>query len=238
VAQLDIYNGEGTAVGKVELNADVFEVEPYEPHLHMAVVKQLANKRCGCASTKTRGEVRGGGKKPWKQKGTGRARHGSRRSPIWKGGGITFGPKPRDYSKKMNKKMRSLVLREALSAKLAENQMMVVESFDFETPNTKDFVGLMNNLKLSGKSLFVIKVADKPEEPIAFAENEDVKEYEKAMEEYNKSLDAFNKVCKSGRNIEGVRVVRPEGINVYDLLAYDNVIFDKAALEHVEEVLS
>lgn len=237
MAQLDIYNEAGQTVGQIELSPDVFGVEASEEHLHLAVVRQLANKRTGCASTKTRGEVRGGGRKPWKQKGTGRARHGSRRSPIWKGGGITFGPKPRDYSIGMNRQMRRLVLREALSAKVDEAKFSVVDSFNMNF-KTKDFVGMMNNLKLSGKSLFVIRVADKPEEPMADASAEETAAYEQAVSEYFASLDSFNKACSSGRNIEGVKVIRPEGISVYDLLYFDNVVFDKAAVEYIEEVLA
>lgn len=237
MAQLDIYNEKGQTVGQIELSPDVFEVEADETHLHEAVIRQLANRRTGCASTKTRGEVRGGGKKPWKQKGTGRARHGSRRSPIWKGGGITFGPKPRDYSIDMNRKMRRLVLREALSSKVESERFSVVDSFNMNY-KTKDFVGMMKNLKLSGKSLFVIRVADKPEEPMADANKAEVEAYEKAMENYIASLDSFNKACSSGRNIEGVKVVRPEGVSVYDILYFDNVVFDKAAVEYIEEVLS
>ncbi len=232
--KLNIYNKAGQVVGEMEPNLDVFGYEASETLLHFAVLKHLANRRLGCASTKTRGEVRGGGRKPWKQKGTGRARHGSRRSPIWKGGGITFGPKPRDYSISMPKKRRRLALKHALSAKLEAERMFVVDSLNMEEISTKKFLGMMKDLKLTGRSLFVMQVAEKPQIIDYFEEDS----YEKVTEEYLKSLEAFNKVRKSGRNIEGVKIVQNQSVSVYDLLYYDNVVFDKAAVEYIEEVLS
>ena len=205
--QLDMYDKTGNTVGKIELKPEIFELPVMESHLHLAVVRQLANKRAGTSSTKTRGEVRGGGKKPWKQKGTGRARHGSSRSPIWKGGGITFGPRPRDFGKDMNRKMRRLALKEALSSKVSESLFTVVDSIVMDTISTKAFVEIMDNLKVAGKTLFVLKSSDET-------------------------------VRKSGRNIKDVKVVRPDGVNVYDLVYFENVVFDKEAVAQLEEVLA
>ena len=157
MAQLDIYNGEGTAVGKVELNADVFEVEPDETHLHFAVIKQLANKRCGCASTKTRGEVRGGGKKPWKQKGTGRARQGSTRAPHWYHGAWAFGNQTRNYEVKQNKKERALALKSALAYKAKDKELVIVDSFVIDSNKTKDAKAILSNFDIKRNALIVVK---------------------------------------------------------------------------------
>lgn len=135
-----VYDIAGKQAGEIELNESVFGVEVNEALLHQAVVMQLASQRLGTHSTKTRGLVRGGGRKPWKQKGTGRARAGSTRSPIWVGGGVTFGPQPRSYAFKMPRKQRRLALKSALSAKLTEGELVVVDSVNFEQPKTKNVV--------------------------------------------------------------------------------------------------
>ena len=142
------YNIEGKEVGSIELNDAVFGVEVNEHLVHMAVVNQLANNRQGTQSAKTRSEVSGGGRKPWRQKGTGHARQGSTRAPQWTGGGIVFAPKPRDYSFKMNKKEKRIALLSALSSKVAESKIVVLDEFKLDEIKTKKFVEVMNNLKV------------------------------------------------------------------------------------------
>jgi len=154
VAQL--YTADGTAKGEVDLNPDIFGIEPNADVMHQVVTAQLAAKRAGTHSTKTRAEVRGGGRKPWAQKGLGRARHGSIRSPQWVGGGVAHGPKPRDYSQRTPKKMKRLALRSALSDRAASGQIKVVETFDvWETPRTKNAVALLDAMGVTGKVLLI-----------------------------------------------------------------------------------
>lgn len=149
------YNQSGVKVGEIQLNDAVFGVEVNEAVMHQAVVRQLSNERLGTHATKTRGMVRGGGRKPWKQKGTGRARAGSSRSPIWRGGGIVFGVTPRSYGFKMNKKERVLALKSALTHKLADKELVVVDNINLDSLKTKEIKNIMNTLKLDGKTLFV-----------------------------------------------------------------------------------
>ena len=148
MANVSVYNIEGKEVGSIELNDAVFGVEVNEHLVHMAVVNQLANNRQGPQSAKTRSEVSGGGRKPWRQKGTGHARQGSTRAPQWTGGGIVFAPKPRDYSFKMNKKEKRIALLSALSSKVAESKIVVLDEFKLDEIKTKKFVEVMNNLKV------------------------------------------------------------------------------------------
>ena len=148
MANVSVYNIEGKEVGSIELNDAVFGVEVNEHLVHMAVVNQLANNRQGTQGAKTRSEVSGGGRKPWRQKGTGHARQGSTRAPQWTGGGIVFAPKPRDYSFKMNKKEKRIALLSALSSKVAESKIVVVDEFKLDEIKTKKFVEVMNNLKV------------------------------------------------------------------------------------------
>jgi len=155
--EIDLYNMEGKKTGTLELSEDVFNASINEAVMHQALVRQLANMRRGTHSTKTRAEVSGGGRKPWRQKGTGRSRHGSIRSPLWRGGGITFGPKPRDYTQKMPRKMRRLALKGALTTKVKDGKMIALESISFEEPKTKKFIGMMRDLKLPENALFVIE---------------------------------------------------------------------------------
>lgn len=153
---VDVYNMKGKVVGQMELDDAVFGT-PINTHvLHLAVMKQLAGQRLGTHDTKTRAEVRGGGKKPWKQKGTGRARSGTRRSPIWVGGGIAFGPTPRKYSFDLPRKVRRLALRCALSAKAQSGEILVLEALEFTEPKTRLMVDTLHNLKVSGKTLVVL----------------------------------------------------------------------------------
>ena len=148
MANVSVYNIEGKEVGSIELNDAVFGVEVNEHLVHMAVVNQLANNRQGTQSAKTRSEVSGGGRKPWRQKGTGHARQGSTRAPQWTGGGIVFAPKPRDYSFKMNKKEKRIALLSALSSKVTESKIVVLDEFKLDEIKTKKFVEVMNNLKV------------------------------------------------------------------------------------------
>ena len=148
MANVSVYNIEGKEVGSIELNDAVFGVEVNEHLVHMAVVNQLANNRQGTQSAKTRSEVSGGGRKPWRQKGTGHARQGSTRAPQWTGGGIVFAPKPRDYSFKMNKKEKRIALLSALSSKVSESKIVVLDEFKLDEIKTKKFVEVMNNLKV------------------------------------------------------------------------------------------
>ena len=160
MANVSVYNIEGKEVGSIELNDAVFGVEVNEHLVHMAVVNQLANNRQGTQSAKTRSEVSGGGRKPWRQKGTGHARQGSTRAPQWTGGGIVFAPKPRDYSFKMNKKEKRIALLSALSSKVAESKIVVLDEFKLDEIKTKKFVEVMSNLKVD-KALVVIEGENK-----------------------------------------------------------------------------
>ena len=204
MAKVSVYNMEGKQVGDIELNDAVFGVEVNNHLVHMAVVNQLANNRQGTQSAKTRSEVSGGGRKPWKQKGTGHARQGSTRSPQWTGGGIVFAPKPRDYSFKMNKKEKQLALKSALTSRVVENKFIVVDEIKLEEAKTKKFAEAMNNLKVS-KALVVLN-----------------------------SNDA--NVVRSAKNIPTVKTALTNTINVYDILKYDTVVIDKAAVATIEEV--
>ena len=159
MAKVSVYNIEGKEVDTIELNDAVFGVEVNEHLVHMAVVNQLANNRQGTQKAKTRSEVSGGGRKPWRQKGTGHARQGSTRAPQWTGGGVVFAPVPRDYSFKMNKKEKRAALKSALSSRVEENKFIVVDEINFDEIKTKNFVNVMNNLKVE-KGLVVIAEND------------------------------------------------------------------------------
>ena len=156
MANVKVYNIEGKEVGTIELNDAVFGVEVNEHLMHMAVVQQLANKRQGTQKAKTRSEVSGGGRKPWRQKGTGHARQGSTRAPQWTGGGVVFAPTPRDYSFKLNKKEKRAALKSALTSRVAENKFIVIDEMKFEEIKTKNFQAMLNNLSVA-KALVVIE---------------------------------------------------------------------------------
>ena len=158
---IDVYNVEGKKVKSVDLKEEVFGIEPNEAVVHSVLVNFLANQRQGTQSTKTRAEVRGGGRKPWRQKGTGRARQGSIRAPQWIKGGIALGPKPRSYKYTVNKKERRLAIKSLLSSKVLENELTVVDTFAFDTIKTKQMVNALTNLKVEGKTLILL--ADKDE---------------------------------------------------------------------------
>lgn len=158
--KVPVFNMEGQQVGEIDLNDKVFGSEVNEPLLHQAVVAYLANKRQGTASTKTRGEVRGGGRKPWRQKGTGRARHGSIRSPIWVGGGTVFGPKPRDYRQQLPKKMRRAAVRSALSAKVNAGDLIVLDELKVTEPKTRIMAKVLQKLQAADGALIVTAQKD------------------------------------------------------------------------------
>jgi len=155
-----LFTSDGTSKGEIELDAEVFGIEPNLPVLHQVITAQLAGKRSGTASTKTRAEVRGGGRKPWRQKGLGRARQGSIRAPHWVGGGVAHGPKPRDFTQRTPKKMKRLALRSALSARASEEAVMVIEDLDWSSPKTKQAVTLLEAIGAGGKSLVVLVKLD------------------------------------------------------------------------------
>ncbi len=206
--KLSVYNISGEITGEIELNEIVFGVEFNEAVVHQAVVMQLANQRQGTSATKTRAMVRGGGRKPWKQKGTGRARCGSNRSPVWVGGGTTFGPQPRSYAKKMPRQARRLALRCALSAKVAAGQVVVVEGLTFDAPKTKNVVALLNAFQAAdAKALLITAGADK-------------------------------NVELSARNMPKVTTITTMGLNCFDILNSNKVILAKEAVEKIEEVLA
>lgn len=204
---LPVSDQRGETVGQIELRPDVWQASVNEPLIHQAVVSYLANQRTGTASTKTRSEVSGGGRKPWRQKGLGRARHGSIRSPLWTGGGVTFGPKPRDHGKHMNKKARRQALRSALSATLDEDQVVVLNEIDLPEPRTREIINLLKALDLGGEKVLLVT----PE------------------------VDEIT--YKSARNIPGVHVMRAADLNVYEVLAHDHLLILSDALTVLEEVL-
>ncbi|MCG3399369.1 50S ribosomal protein L4 [Staphylococcus massiliensis] len=206
MANYDVLKVDGSKAGSVELNDAVFAIEPNESVLFEAINLQRASLRQGTHSVKNRSAVRGGGKKPWRQKGTGRARQGTIRAPQWRGGGIVFGPTPRSYAYKMPKKMRRLALRSALSFKVQENEFKIVDGFNLEAPKTKEFKTTLTNLDLNKKVLVV-------------TEAEDVN------------------VELSARNIQGVQITTPEGLNVLDITSADSVLITESAAKKVEEVL-
>lgn len=206
--KVTLYNIAGQAAGEMELNDSVFGVEYNEAVIHQAVVRQMSNERLGTHATKTRGLVRGGGKKPWKQKGTGRARVGSIRSPLWVGGGTVFGPTPRSYAKSMTKKARQLAVKSALSEKLRANELVVLDQIEFDAPKTKSVVQMLGAFEASGKALIV-----------------------------DGGEKAANTIL-GARNIPGVKAMTAEGINLYDIIHYTKLFVTKSAVEKIEEVLA
>ena len=156
----DVLNIKGEVVGNVELDNNIFGIEPNEPVVHQFVVAYLANQRQGTQSAKTRAEVRGGGKKPWRQKGTGRARVGSSRNPVWRHGGVAFAPKPRDYTQLINKKMKRLAMKSVFSSKVLDKELVILDELSFKEPKTKDMVQIFNDLNV-GKTLVVIDENDR-----------------------------------------------------------------------------
>lgn len=169
MAKIDVQDIQGEVVGSLELNDAVFRIEPSSSSVHSVIIMQLANKRQVTHSTLTRAEVRGGGKKPWRQKGTGRARVGSIRNPVWRSGGVAFGPKPRDYSYTMPKKIKRLALKSVLSDKLANKNIIVLDSLSLKAPKTKDMKNILSNIK-AGKTALIVTL-NKEDNVIASANN-------------------------------------------------------------------
>jgi large subunit ribosomal protein L4 len=201
MASLDVRSVSGGRTGTVELPDEVFGVQVNVPVMHRVVRAQLAAARAGTHSTKTRSEVRGGGKKPWRQKGTGRARQGSIRAPQWTGGGVVFGPQPRDHSLRVNKKEKVLALRSALTDRLSGGNVVVLDGLDFEEPKTSRAVELIESLDLHGRKLLF--VVDGLEEA----------------------------AIKSLRNLQAVHVITFDQLNTYDVLASDTVVFTRDSLD-------
>ena len=202
---IDVYNIEGKKVESIDLKEEIFGIEPNEAVVHSVLVNYLANQRQGTQSTKTRAEVRGGGKKPWRQKGTGRARQGSIRAPQWIKGGIALGPKPRSYKYTVNKKERRLAIKSLLSSKVIEKELTVVDKLELKEIKTKSMVSALAALKVEGKTLIIVP-------------------------ETNKN------VLMSARNIEGVKTITANNINVFDLLKYTNLILPVDTVKKLEEV--
>lgn len=203
--KVDVYDIKGKKVSDVELAETIFGIEPNEAIVHSVLVNYLANQRQGTQSTKTRAEVRGGGRKPWRQKGTGRARQGSIRAPQWVKGGIALGPKPRSYKYTVNKKERRLAIKSLLSSKVIENELTVVDKLELAEIKTKTMVKALADLKVEGKTLIVLP-------------------------ENNKN------VLMSARNIEGVKTITLNNINVFDLLKYNNLVLPLETVKKIEEV--
>ena len=206
-----IRNLENKEIGDIELSDDVFGAELNEPLIHEAVKNYLANRRQGTHATKTRGDVRGGGKKPWKQKGTGRARVASIRSPLWRGGGRVHGPQPKDWGYKMPKKMRRGAIRSALSERLREGNLIIIDDFSIENAKTKDFINVMNSLGL---------IENKKQAKTLIVD----------------SLDNNNLILSS-RNVQKTKVTNGYGINVYDIVYHEKILVSKSAVQELNELL-
>jgi large subunit ribosomal protein L4 len=209
VATVNVVTAENAKVEEIELHEGVFNAPIKEHAVYQVVCSQLASRRKGTSSTKGRSEVRGGGKKPWRQKGTGNARVGTIRSPLWKGGGIVFGPKPRDYSFSVPKKMRKAAMRSVLTSMLQESKVLVVDRLEFEKPQTKQMAATLE--KLVGEDYRSVLIA---------------------------LGDWTETAWKSGRNLPGVRVMHAENLNVYVALQYEYLIVDKAGLSIIEGALA
>ena len=203
--KVDVLSTDGKKVKELELNENVFGIEPNENIVHSAIVNYLANQRQGTQNTKTRAEVSGGGRKPWRQKGTGRARQGSIRAPQWIKGGIALGPRPRSYSYKINKKEKRLAIKSILSSKVAEKELVVLDKLELKEIKTANMVKVLNNVKAEGKTLILLP-----------ANNENV--------------------CKSSRNIEGVKTLTVDTINAYDLVKYKGLVVTEDTVKKLEEV--
>ena len=203
--KVDVLDMKGKKVNDIELAESVFGIEPNEAIVHSVLVNYLANQRQGTQSTKTRAEVSGGGRKPWRQKGTGRARQGSTRAPQWIKGGIALGPKPRSYRYTVNKKERRLAIRSVLSSKVLEKELTVLDKIELKEIKTKSMVKALSALKLEGKTLIVLP------------ENN-------------------TNVVMSARNIEGVKTISANNINVFDLLKYNKLVLPLETVKKLEEV--
>lgn len=229
--QVALFDQQGASQGSIDLSDDVFGAPMRRDLLHQAVVRHLANRRAGTADCKTRAEVRGGGRKPWRQKGTGRARHGSTRSPIWRKGGVVFGPHPRSYVQAMPRKMRRLALRSALSSKVTGNHLVALSGLAFDGFKTRDFVKVLENLKLTDK---VLLAEEYPQQLKSVRRTTRVATHKALVIVADRNEHVFG----SAANIPNVKVVTPEELNVYDVLKYRRVVVTKDAITRIEEVLS
>ena len=207
--KIDLLNLKGEKINDIKLNEEIYGITPNDKVLYDAIILTQASLRQGTHSTKTRSEVRGGGRKPWRQKGTGHARQGSIRSVQWVGGGRYGTPVPRDYSKKQNRKERRLALKSALTHKAQDNEIMVMEELVFTTPKTKEMVSLLNTLKLNGKKVLIVM------------DNESYEE----------------NVILSARNLQNIALIYADEINVLDLVNSDMMLVTEKALSQIEEVL-
>lgn len=206
---LDVYKIDGSKTGEqISLNDNIFAIEPNDHVIYLSVKAHLANKRQGTHKAKERNEVSGGGKKPWKQKGRGGARAGSSRSPLWVGGGSIFGPKPRNYSQSVNKKVNKLARKSALSYKAKAEQIMIVEDFNFDAPKTKEFLTILKSLNINGKKTLLL------------------------------TNDNLENVYKSGRNINKVQILEAINASTYDLLNNQILLVQKGAIEKIEKILN
>lgn len=203
--KVDVYKIDGTkSSSKVELSDDIFGIEPNDHVIYLSVKAYLANQRQGTHKAKERAEVRGGGRKPWKQKGRGGARAGTTRSPLWVGGGTIFGPRPRNYRQKLNKKVAQLARKSALSYKAKAEQIMVVEDFDFDTPKTKELINILKSLNADGKKTLLLTAGTR------------------------------EKVYLSGRNIPKLNIIQAANASTYDLVNNQLVLVQKSAVEEIQ----
>lgn len=209
MAKFNVVDTNGQHVSEIELSDAVFGITPNEKAVHIAVVNFLANQRQGTQNTKIRMEVSGGGKKPWRQKGTGRARQGSIRAPQWRGGGIAFGPTPRSYAYRLNRKVRRLALRSLLSEKVIENNLVVVDALKFDAIKTKEFVKVMDAFKFEGKTLFVADIAED-----------------------------FDNAFMSLRNIPNAALLTVEELNAFDIANAQKLVMTEAAANKAGEVFA
>ena len=203
-----VLNQAGKELHEISLNPEVFGIEPNQQVIFDAIVMQRASMRQGTHDVKNRREVSGGGRKPYRQKGTGNARQGSTRAPQWRGGGIVFGPTPRSYATKLNRKVRRLALKSVLSEKVISNDMIVVDKFELAAPKTKDMVQIIDNIKATNKTLFVVS-----------------------------SEEDYENAYLSVRNIDTMMMLTADKINVYDIVNANKIVFTEAAVKCVEEVL-
>lgn len=246
--KINVYNQKGESVGEMKLSDKIFGVKANEVLMHQVVVAQMANKRQVLAHTKGRGEVRGGGRKPWRQKGTGRARAGSSRSPIWKGGGVTFGPKKdRNFSKNINKKMRQKVMFIILSDKVKSESLVVLDGLKMGEYKTKAFDGMLKGLKKAQEGIKReegkkgVKTPASPAASQGGQKHENTKTQKQKDKKMKRSVLIVNdkkdeKVKYSGRNLAGVKIVNLENINILDLLKYRDLVLTKEAVKKIEEV--
>jgi len=220
MAQINVYNKEFQEIDKIEIRDDIFNIEPNMDVLYRYVDMQLTNKRAGTASTKTRAEVRGGGRKPWPQKHPGRARAGSIRSPIFRHGGVAFGPKPKEYHKSLNKKMKKLALKSALSVRFRENNLIILDDLKFDNPKTKDMKEVLNKFGIENKKVLIV---------LPYKE------------------EGYKNVKLSAKNLPQVKVLiadnsgqkkkNIDGLNVFDLINNEKIVLTREMVNKIEEVI-